>query len=266
MKLVIANIDIHQDAEGRFSLTDLHKASGGEDRSGPSYFLESAQTKALVSAISNSPDSGNNNPVATKAGRYGGSYACKEIVYAYANWISADFYLKMIRTFDEGVTGKVGAGRTSTLTRNQVAAGILLLRSAAEDLKFAPSAVLCGYQRLEAQLGVAGLLPAYAVDAPMSTVAGSSDPTKALGDLLEQFDVGLSAIAFNRLLLQSGFLEENERPSSHGVKKFKTVVNLEFGKNVTSPNNPRETQPHWYASKFAELLELVIPAKLEAVV
>lgn len=154
------------------------------------------------------------------------------------------------------------SARPSTLSRNQVAAGILLLRSAAEDLKLAPSAVLGGYQRLELQLGVTGLLPGYAVDAPGTVASGSSAETKAAGELLEQFGVGLSAMAFNRLLLQHGLLEERERPSSKGgTKKFKVCVNLDYGKNLTSPSNPRETQPHWYVAKFPELLDLVLPAK-----
>lgn len=152
--------------------------------------------------------------------------------------------------------------RPQTISRNQVAASILLLRSAAEDLKFAPSAMLGSYQRLEAQLGVTGLLPAYAIDAPLSATGGSSDETKAAGDLLEKFGVGLSAIAFNRLLVQHGIVEERERPSSKGgTKKFKVCVNLEYGKNLTSPTNPRETQPHWYVNKFMELVDLVMPAK-----
>ncbi|PZP97167.1 MAG: hypothetical protein DI587_18480 [Variovorax paradoxus] len=151
--------------------------------------------------------------------------------------------------------------RPQTLSRNQVAASILLLRSAAEDLKLSPSAVLGGYQRLELQLGVTGLLPGYAVDASNSA-SGSSEETKSAAELLEIHGVGLSAIAFNRLLLQHGFIEERERPSSKGgTKKFKVCTNLEFGKNLTNPNNPRETQPHWYVRKFPELLDLVIPAK-----
>ena len=46
-----------------------------------------------------------------------------------------------------------------------------------------------------------------------------------------------------------------------GVKKFKVCTDFEYGKNITSPNNPRETQPHWYVSKFEDLLDLVMPAK-----
>ena len=29
--------------------------------------------------------------------------------------------------------------------------------------------------------------------------------------------------------------------------------------HITSPKNPRESQPHWYVSKFAELLRRVLP-------
>lgn len=147
--------------------------------------------------------------------------------------------------------------------RDQVDAGILLLRAVAEDLKLAPSALLGGYQQLESRVGVAGLLPAYAVDAPTSSATGSSEETRSLGELLDIHGVGLSAIAFNRLLMQHGFLVERERPSSKGcgTKKFKVCVNLEFGKNLTSTSNPRETQPHWYVAKFAELVDLVVPPR-----
>lgn len=150
--------------------------------------------------------------------------------------------------------------------RDQVDASILLLRAAAEDLKFAPSALLGAYQKLESHVGVAGLLPAYAVDAPASSAAGTSEPTKSLAELLKDFGVGLSAQAFNRLLMQRGMLKEQERQSSRGsgVKTFKVCTALEFGKNLTNPNNPRETQPHWYVSKFAELLDLVLPQKRQA--
>lgn len=150
-------------------------------------------------------------------------------------------------------------------SRGQIAASILLLRSAAEDLKFSPSSVLGGYQKLEAKLGMTGLLPAYAIDAPPSSAAGSSEATKSASWLLKKFGVSISPAAFNALLVKKGFLKEDQRPSSKGgIKKFKVCTNLEFGKNLSSPKNPRETQPHWYENKFAALLELVLPSKPKA--
>lgn len=120
MKLTIANTDIHQDAEGRFSLNDLHKAAGGIASQRPGYFLENQQTKDLIAEI----DTAGIPAVRSREGRGGGSYACKELIYAYAMWISPTFHLQVIRAYDEMVMEKVGAGATAlnpaNLTRLQL--------------------------------------------------------------------------------------------------------------------------------------------------
>ena len=268
MKLVIASTDIHTDAEGRYSLNDLHKAAGGAERHGPDRFLRLDQTQLLVDEISNSPDLENKNPLSSKTGRYGGSYGAKELVYAYAMWISPKFHLQVIRAYDALATGdiekaqRIAAGTAQKLSRTQASIGLMLIRAAAQALNYAPSAVLGAYQRLETMTGIPGLLPAYAVDAPSDGLsAASSEPTKAIKFLLADHGVDMSAAIFNQLLAKHGFLEEHTRPSSDGqTKKFWAVTDMEYGKNLTSPNNPRETQPHWYISKFPELLELVMPA------
>lgn len=99
--------NIHTDAEGRFSLNDFHKAAGGADRHAPDRFLRLDSTASLIEAISNSPEMEIKNPVSVSKGRYGGSYACEELIYAYGEWISGSFHLKVIRAFKALVKGDI---------------------------------------------------------------------------------------------------------------------------------------------------------------
>ena len=82
-----------------YSLNDLHKASGSEKRHKPNYFSSLDQTNELIDEIVQGRDSG----LALKTihgGRDRGTYACKELVYAYAMWVSPKFHLSVIRAFD----------------------------------------------------------------------------------------------------------------------------------------------------------------------
>lgn len=107
-------------------------------------------------------------------------------------------------------------------------------------------------------------LPAYAIDAAPDATGGSSMPTKPLTELLKDHGIGYTAKAYNLLLRDVGMLEERTRRTTDknapgGVKRYWAVSfqGLQFGKNLTSPSSPRETQPHWYVERFAELHALV---------
>ncbi len=101
-------ITIKQDAEGRYCLNDLHKAAGGgdwsaNDKNQPKDWLITKHTAEMIVELSNS----GKPPIFKKAGRYGGTYVCKELVYAYAMWISPKFHLAVIRAYDELMTSPV---------------------------------------------------------------------------------------------------------------------------------------------------------------
>ncbi|WP_218563952.1 KilA-N domain-containing protein [Marinospirillum perlucidum] len=99
--LIVADVAVRQDDQGRFCLNDLHRAAGGERRHEPNRFLRLDTSSQLIEELFNSPDVGNEIPLASKAGRYGGTFVVKELVYAYAMWISPAFHLKVIRAYDE---------------------------------------------------------------------------------------------------------------------------------------------------------------------
>jgi len=83
---------------------------------------------------------------------------------------------------------------------------------------------------------------------------------KPISELLKEYNVGISAIKANKILLTVGILEIKHRPSSKGGKKeFKSVTEKGkyYGLNAISPQNPKETQPLYYPSKFGELIPIL---------
>ncbi|EEY9908050.1 KilA-N domain-containing protein [Escherichia coli] len=130
-QIIISDISIHQDSKGRYSINDLHKAAGAEHRHLPNYWLELQQTKELIEEILNTGIPVINPPVASRKGRYGGTYVCKELVYSYAMWISAAFALKVIRAYDALVSGNV---EVKPKVRQCTATQLTPLRQTAERL------------------------------------------------------------------------------------------------------------------------------------
>lgn len=95
--LTLGTTSIRQ-LDGLYSLNDLHAASGGDKNQQPANFLRLDQTQALIGEIQSSEMRSAHKTI--NGGKDRGTYVCRELVYAYANWISAAFYLKMIRAFD----------------------------------------------------------------------------------------------------------------------------------------------------------------------
>ncbi len=133
--LTIADIIIRQDDNGRYCLNDLHKAAGNEKRHSPNYFLDTQQSKELITEIESTTGitvvEQNQAVVVINGGNKKGTYGVKDMVYAYAMWISPVFTLKVIRAYDALVTGQTPYGLKSlpeppTATKAQI--GILFNR------------------------------------------------------------------------------------------------------------------------------------------
>lgn len=101
--IVIDTTTIRQDKDGRFNLNDLHQAAGGAAKHQPSNFFQLQGTSELIDELAKSCDP-MNKPVNSLRGRYGGTFVVKELVYAYAMWISPAFNLKVIRAYDRLAT------------------------------------------------------------------------------------------------------------------------------------------------------------------
>lgn len=130
--ITIGNTVIKQ-KDGLYCLNDLHRASGAQAKNKPANFLRVEQTQALISAIDkceNQQAAANDEKGVQRAhhldsqcsdvrtalkvingGKDRGSYGCKELVYAYAMWIDAEFNLKVIRSFDEAIQKELEALR-----------------------------------------------------------------------------------------------------------------------------------------------------------
>ncbi len=153
--LIVADRSIRMDAVGRYCLNDLHRAAGGEARHKPGNWVALDQTQGLVAAMEIA-----GIPAIEK--RQGvGTFVARELVYAYAMWISPVFNLQVIRSFDVKVTGQQPADMTAALhdpatlralLTNQVDAR---LRLEAEAEAHAPK--VAAFERLAAQHGAVSM-------------------------------------------------------------------------------------------------------------
>jgi hypothetical protein len=143
----------------------------------------------------------------------------------------------------------------------KVAGALAIMECYTRLLGPASSSQVAMLTKIAKQNGLDGaFLPSYVVDAPSGQLPGSSVSTASLTCLLKANGIGTNVHAYNMLLCDAGMLRACERQSSskgakNGIKRFWCVTErgLQYGKNLTNPSSPRETQPHWYVDRFAEL-------------
>ena len=121
MTISIAGLTIEQSSNGLYSINDLHRASGGLAKHRPNQWLRLQATISLISFLeSQALNQGNIKVIETVSGRDArsqeinqripigdiqGTFVCREMVVAYATWISPQFFANVIRTFLDVVDG-----------------------------------------------------------------------------------------------------------------------------------------------------------------
>lgn len=170
--------------------------------------------------------------------------------------------------FEEWVVGQVlpsirktGQYAVSAPNNSKIVGELAILECFDRLLKPAASSKMMMLAQIAANNGLdAKFLPGYAIDAAPDATGGSSMPTKAVTALIKEHAISSTAPAFNRALAEHGYLKTLQRRNSKGeTVDFWSVTEkgLKYGKNLTSPQCPRETQPHWYVDRFLELAVLI---------
>ena len=263
--ITLSNTAIRRDAEGRHSLNDLHKAAMAAGKASevhrPASFLRTAGVQEFVQTLSDAQNCA--SVVSIKGGKDQGTYADELVALRYAAWINPEFEVAVYRSFrDLKAAERAPATAAPESVAPALAGQIALLECAARLLNVSESGKIVMLQKVGKQNGLdTGFLPEYAVDAAPDAAGGGSMPTKSLTELLKERGVKYAPAAFNRLLQAHAILRQMTRKNSRGeAVRFWSVTELgaRFGKNMTNPTNPRETQPHWYVDRFDELLEKVI--------
>lgn len=110
---IVAGISITTDDKGRFNLNALHRASGGEKKKGPSYWLALQGTKDLIQTLVAQQITDTDisvSPIESiKGGINQGTYAHELLAISYAGWISPSFQLQVNKVFSEFKKGALSA-------------------------------------------------------------------------------------------------------------------------------------------------------------
>lgn len=104
---IIAGIEITTDAEGRFSLNALHRASGKGESKEPNKWLALSGTGELIAELVSTEGSCGSLVSIQKGGSSPGTFAHKLLAISYAGWISPSFQLQVNQVFLDYKTGQL---------------------------------------------------------------------------------------------------------------------------------------------------------------
>lgn len=157
---------------------------------------------------------------------------------AFTDWVTDEVLPTLRKTGSYSVNG------------SRIESAAYIVKFVADDLRVNEASRLLMYENMCKDFAIpTGFLPKYEHN--------GSRQLKSLSALLEENNCGISAVKFNKRLLDNGYLEERERTSikGDGTREFKALTDkgLAYGENVVSPHNQREVQPLYYSDSFMEL-------------
>lgn len=126
---------------------------------------------------------------------------------------------------------------------------MFFINAVAEGLRLNEPSRLALYKQVNDQHCLGLSLPSY---------TPSKGVLKSLTDCLKEVGSEFSAKKFYPVLETGGYVERKSRFTHDGSMKHfwsLTKKGMEWGENQVNPNNPRETQPLFFADKFVDLYE-----------
>ena len=96
---------IRIDDDAFINITDMWRASGGDNKNRPKYFLENEQTKAFIDELESK---GGIPPFRiVRGGKKAGTWVHKLVAYKYASWISPAFEIATYEVLDKFFSGEL---------------------------------------------------------------------------------------------------------------------------------------------------------------
>lgn len=171
----------------------------------------------------------------------------KEEAKPFRKWITSEI-LPSIRKNGYYINQKTTTKNHLTPTPTRIKTSLEWVKGVREILNLNESSTLLMLKQVGEPLGL-----------PTPDYTSSKGQLLSPTTLLQQSGVNINAREFNKKMIEAGYMTELERPSKKGIKRFKSLTEKanECGENQVNPNNPKETQPLYYADKFPELLKKV---------
>lgn len=208
-------------------------------------------TKEFMNVLETTRNNG--SLVKTVEGRNGGTWMHEDVALEFARWLSPAFSIWCNDRIKELiVNGSVSFRATPNSKEDETRAQFFAMEQVRHTLRLSDASYAAMVNPILTSLGIPQI--AY--------TNAENGATHSATELLKKYNAGMSVIEFNKRLLALGYLVKMERKSTTSPNKIKTFLSIthkgdEYGINLNSPKNAKETQPHWYDEKFPELLSLI---------